>query len=185
MIIHIGNMVSPECGTTIGAAFRELRIRIITIRPGEVETASPVKFSKLLLLKGILERAGYSILVDKKKILVEKIKLLIIYLVHHEVETRLKLSEYIAGELQYDYHYLSSLFSEMEGITIEKYLISERVKKAKELLKEGELSISEVARKLKYSSAAYLTIQFKKSTGVTPGEYRKSEMHSRMTADML
>ncbi|NML20798.1 helix-turn-helix transcriptional regulator [Pseudoflavitalea sp. G-6-1-2] len=173
MTIYIRNMISPECEAIVKAAFRQMKLRVIAIRPGAVETAASVSTAKLMRLQELLERSGFSILEDKKQVLTEQIKVLIIYLVHHQAETRLKLSGYISETLQYDYHYLSSLFSEMEGITIEKFLIQQRIEKIKLLLSVGEMPIAAIAKELNYSSAAYLTIQFKKSTGFTPGIYRK------------
>ena len=186
MTIYIRNMVSAGCELKVMAAFRQLKIKVAGISSGKVETASPVKMGKFILLKNLLSQFGFEIIEDKKQVIAQRIRMLIIGLVHHQAETRLKLSEYIAHNLHYDYHYLSSLFSETEGITIEKFLIRQRVEKIKELLKGGELSITEIAGRLNYSSTAYLTIQFKKSTGFTPGEFRrKGNMNPRQLSGYL
>lgn len=176
MTIYIRNMISPECEAIVSAAFRRMKLRVIAIKPGAVETATPITLKKRVQLQEILAQSGFSIIDDKKQILTEQVKVLIIYLVHHQTETRLKISEYISETLQYDYHYLSSLFSEMEHITIEKFMIQQRVEKVKQLLSSGEMPIADIAKELNYSSTAYLTIQFKKNTGLTPGIYRKVKL---------
>src|SRR5690606_5203838 len=127
----------------------------------------------LNLLRTHLENLGFEIIDDKKSRLIEQIKTLVIEMVHHSEEPEnLKYSELISSRLHYDYPYLSRLFSETEGVTIEQYIINQKIEKAKEYLVYDELNISELAWKLNYSSVAHFSAQFKKVTGMTPSQFR-------------
>jgi len=165
MKIYIKNMASQRCFIAVASVFSALNIQINSIEPGEVETASPLDYEAWQMLKEALEKEDFELILEKKQQVVERVKALIADLVQKNNDHTLKLSVYLSSKLPYDYHYLSSLFSKTEGITIEKYHISLKIERVKELLIFGELTVYEIARSLHYSSAAYLNIQFKKNTG--------------------
>jgi AraC-like DNA-binding protein len=129
---------------------------------------------------------GFELIDDKKSRIIEKIKNTIIQLVHHQ-DSGLKnnLSEVLSSELHHDYNYLSNLFSEIEGTTIEKYFIAQKIERVKELLVYDQLSLSEIAFQLNYSSVAYLSNQFKKVTGLTPSHFKQIKENKRKPLDQL
>ena len=137
-------------------------------------------------LSEALVRLGFQIIDDKKSRIIEKIKNIIIELVHHQDnDTKTNLSEVLSNKLHHDYNHLSNLFSEIEGTTIEKYLIAQKIEKVKELLVYDELSLSEIAFRLNYSSVAYLSNQFKKVTGLTPSHFKQIKVDKRKPVDSL
>lgn len=141
---------------------------------------------KLKNLRTGLEKLGFELLDDKRKKVIEQIKTLVIELVHYYGETgNKKYSTIIQEKLHHEYSYLSKLFSEVEGVTIEQYIISQKIEKVKELLVYGELSLSEIAFELNYSSVAHLSAQFKKITGLTPSEFKKLGINHRKPLDNL
>lgn len=151
-----------------------------SVRLGEVVLASP-KLSKEAQekLSGELQNIGFALIDDKKGKIIEKIRTKIIELVHRsQGQTVNKLSVVLAEELNYDYNYLSNLFSSIEGITIEHYYIQQRIERVKELIVYNELTLSEIANQLGYSSVAYLSSQFKKVTGFTPSQFKKLQDNS-------
>ena len=146
----------------------------LTIELGEVEIKEDISKDKLIQLDAALKSLGFEIIDNKKSRTIEKIKNAIITLVHHSAENiDINLSEYLISKVHHDYNYLSNLFSEVEGTTIEKYFISQKIEKVKELLMYDELTLSEIAHKLNYSSVAYLSNQFKKITGFTPSHFKQ------------
>jgi len=144
----------------------------------ELTTQEKEKFSKALVSLGL------ELIEDKKSRLIEQIKNTIIDLVHHQDnETKTNLSDVLSEKLHHDYNYLSNLFSEVEGTTIEKYFIAQKIEKVKELLVYDELSLSEIAFRLNYSSVAYLSNQFKKVTGLSPSHFKKIREKRRKPLD--
>jgi len=161
-------------------------IHFLSLDLGEIELEKEPTPEQLNDLKTGLRHLGFDIIDDKKSRLIEKIKKEIIILVHHSDDgMKTNLSDHLAGKLNYDYTHLSKLFSEVEGVTIEKYLIAQRIEKIKELLVYDELSLSEIADKLGYSSAAYLSGQFKKVTGLTPSHFKALKEHKRRNIEEL
>ena len=152
----------------------------LSVQLGEVEIAEKeIADTQKNQLNERLNRYGFELIDDKKSRLIEKIKNTIIELVHYsEEQLKTNFSEHISSKLHHDYTYLSNLFSETEGTTIEKYFINQKIEKVKELLMYDELSLSEIAEKLNYSSVAHLSNQFKKVTGLTPSFFKN--MKSRM-----
>lgn len=135
-------------------------------------------------LADVLRAVGFQLIDDKRSKLIEQIKTFIIDTIHYKEEQPKKnFSELIAKHLHHDYSYLSNLFSEVEGITIEQYIINQRIEKVKELLMYGELSLSQIAFELGYSSTAHLSNQFKKLTGLTPSKFKQMGRHSRQSLD--
>jgi AraC-like DNA-binding protein len=146
----------------------------LSVELGEVEVKGDISKDKLLQLDIALKNSGFEIIDDKRSQIIEKIKNAIITLVHHSDHSlNTNLSEYLISQVHHDYNYLSNLFSEVEGTTIEKYFISQKIEKVKELLMYDELTLSEIAHKLNYSSVAYLSNQFKKVTGLTPSHFKQ------------
>ena len=159
---------------------------VISIDLGEAEIKEELNDSQLQKLNISLNKLGFEIIGNKKSRLIEQIKTEIIYLVHHSGEVlNTKLSHWLSERIRYDYTYLSNLFSEVEGTTIEKYYIAQRIEKVKELLVYDELSLAEIADMLGYSSPAYLSSQFKKVTGLTPTYYKSVKDIKRKKIDEL
>ena len=179
--LYIRSMVSLRCKIMVKAELEKLGIRFGIIELGSVEL--PVSVSRGILdeLKKNLMISGLELLEDKKSILIEKIKNVIIYMVHHADELPiLNYSEHISKELQYDYTYLANIFSEVTGNTIQQYIIKHKIERVKEFISYGELNMTAIADKLQYSSVAHLSNQFKKITGFSPSFY-KLVMQSRKT----
>jgi AraC-like DNA-binding protein len=187
MKVYIKNMVCDRCIIVVRQVLDAQHLHPSSIRLGEVELAeTELKQDALGRLAEGLGRVGFELMDDKKSRIIEKIKNAIIRLVHYTGEPpRLKYSEIIADQVGYDYPYLSKLFSEVEGVTVEQYLIRQRVEKAKEYLVYDELSLSEIADKMGYSSVAHLSGQFRKLTGMTPTAFKKLGTHPRLPLDYL
>ncbi|MBI9032931.1 MAG: helix-turn-helix transcriptional regulator [Bacteroidales bacterium] len=185
--IHIKNMVCPRCITAVGAIFSQMDIHVESIELGLVITSELVTENELKELSEELNKQGFELLEDKKKKTIDQIKSLIIKMVHYSDDDLLKTntSEYIANALGRDYNYLSNLFSEVENITIEKYIINQKIERVKELLVYGELSLSDISYKLHYSSPSHLSRQFKQVSGFTPSEFKNLKSHQRRSIDNL
>lgn len=174
MDINIKNMVCNRCIMVVSQIFNEAEINVENVQLGKVETAEEVAPDKLDEINEKLKSVGFEIINDSKRRLIEKIKTATIdYVYHHEGENKLNFSEYLTDKLNLDYPYLSSLFSSVEGTTIEKHLISLKIERVKELLVYDEKTLSEIAWELGYSSVAHLSGQFKKVTGFTPSYFKK------------
>lgn len=163
----------------LGLAFKNIQL-------GEVELTQDPDREQLEKLSERLKALGFEVLDNKKSQIVEKIKNVIVSLIHHSDEqANLKLSALLEEKLQMDYHYLTTLFTSVEGITIENYTILQRVERVKELLVYGELSISEIADQMGYSSVQYLSQQFKKITGSTPSQFKAIRENRRKPLDKV
>ena len=166
----------------VQSELQKLSIPFIVIELGEVETAEEISPQKVQEFKNALLRFGLELMEDKKTMLIEKIKTIIIELIHYSDEPPLlNFSSYLSEKLDYDYNYLSNLFSEVKGTTIEHYIIAHKIEQAKELLIYDELSLAQIADKLHYSSVAHLSNQFKKVTGLTPTFFKQMK-HKRLIA---
>ncbi|MFT3904018.1 MAG: AraC family transcriptional regulator [Niabella sp.] len=188
MKLHIRNMVCERCILVVRNELEKMGLPIKDILLGEVELGRKITPAEKETLEGILKSLGFELIDDKKSKLIEQVKTLIIELVHYkptEEQPALNLSAYLSRELLHDYHYLSNLFSEVEGTTIEKYYIAQKIEKVKELLVYDELSLSEIADRLNYSSVAYLSNQFKKVTGLTPSHFKKVKANKRKPLDKV
>ncbi|MDX8554403.1 AraC family transcriptional regulator [Tenacibaculum sp. 1B UA] len=184
MTLTIKNMVCNRCILVIQNELDKLGVGVKNIKLGEVTLEKELTTQEREYLDKTLLSLGFEIIDDKKRRIIEKIKNLIINLVHHQdSETKVNLSELLSNELHHDYNYLSNLFSEVEGTTIEKYFIAQKIEKVKELLVYDELSLSEIAFRLHYSSVAYLSNQFKKVTGLTPSHFKKIRKDKRKPLD--
>jgi len=167
-------MVSLRCKMVVKAAAEELKIPYTTIELGFIEVNEKLSESVLEVFKKKLLSAGLEVLDDKKSILIEKIKNVVIEMVHYADEfPKVNFSNYLSEKLGYDYTYLSNLFTEVKGTTIQEYIIMHKIEKAKELIMYNEMSIADIAYTLNYSSAAHFSTQFKKVTGLTPSFFKK------------
>jgi YesN/AraC family two-component response regulator len=172
-------MVSASCITIVKEALETLEIQVI-VKLGEATTNDNVTATQLDQIRLTLLQSGFELLEDKKNILVEQAKTSIIHLVYHSDEPLVQnLSVYLSHKLGYDYTYISNLFSEKAGTTIEKFFICHKIERVKELLTYAELSLTEIAFKMHYSSVAHLSNQFKKITGLTPSQFKKGEGNKR------
>jgi len=186
MKIHIKNMVCQRCKTAVQQELQLQGYQIIKIDLGEAEIAEEPNTDELEALDSRLKHLGFEIIDDRKSRLVEKIKNIVIQLVHHtEKPLTGTLSEYISEQLPYDYKYLSTLFSDTEGVTIEKYYITQKIEKVKELLIYDEFTLSEIAYRMGYSSVAHLSGQFKKETGLTPTHFKAVKENRRRNIEEL
>jgi AraC-like DNA-binding protein len=184
MKLYIKNMVCNRCKMVVRTTFENLGLKPILIDLGEVTLANEISASEKARINLALQEFGFSIIDDKKSTLIERIKNLIIELVHQQNnELKSNLSDYLSGQLHYDYNYLTNLFSEVEGTTIEKYYIAQKIEKVKELLVYDELTLSEIAHQLHYSSVAHLSNQFKKVTGLTPSHFKQIRIEKRKPLD--
>lgn len=186
MQLYIKNMVCDRCILVIRQQLDNAGIAYNTISLGEVVLTSDPTPEQLAALNTNLTALGFELLDDKKEKLVEKIKNAIIAIIHRNEDTgNKKLSAILEEKLQLDYHYLSNLFSATEGVTIEKYSIRQRIERVKELLTYNELSLSEIADQMEYSSVQHLSQQFKKETGMTPTQFRELKENLRKPLDKV
>jgi AraC family transcriptional regulator len=186
MQLYIKNMVCDRCILAIKEQLQKAGISYTRVNLGEVELENEPTPAQLDHLTTGLTAIGFELLDDKKEKLVEKVKNIIIALVHRkEEDNNKKLSALLEEKLQLDYHYLSNLFSSTEGITIEKYAIRQRIERVKELLTYNELSLSGIADQMEYSSVQHLSQQFKKETGMTPSQFRELKDKFRKPLDKV
>jgi AraC-like DNA-binding protein len=186
MKLYIKNMVCNRCKTAVISEFIKLGFHLLHADLGIIEIAEKDLGNKKKELNKNLALLGFEILDDKKSQTIERIKNLIVDLVHYkDNEIDINLSAYLSQQLLQDYNTLSNLFSEMENTTIEKYFIQQKIEKVKELLMYDELTLSEIAYKLNYSSVAYLSNQFKKITGHSPRFYKNLKEKKRSHLDKL
>ena len=179
-------MVCGRCKMVVKSEFEKLRLPTISVELGEVELQNTITEDQKKELLNHLHTLGFDLIDDKKSKTIEKIKTLIIDLVHHKNnELKTNLSDYLAKNLNQDYNSLSNLFSEVENTTIEKYFISQKIEKVKELIIYNELSLSEIADILNYSNVAHLSNQFKKVTGFTPTYFRQLKNKKRIQIENL
>ena len=167
-------MVSLRCKMMVKEELLKLGLHYIIVDLGVVEILEYISLKQRAELKKNLIRSGLELLDDKKSILIEKIKSVIIEMIHYSDELpKMNYSEYISEKLGHDYTYLANMFSEVKGITIQQFIIIHKIEKVKEMLIYDELSLTEVSYKLHYSSVAHLSNQFKKITGLTPTFYKQ------------
>ncbi|MGL5112507.1 MAG: helix-turn-helix domain-containing protein [Flavobacterium sp.] len=167
-------MVSNRCKLAVKEELKKLELHFIMVDLGVVEIMENIDPEKRELLKLGLVEAGFELMDDKKAILIEKIKNIIVQMVHHSEEPiKINFSDYLAEKLNHNYTYLANLFSEVQGTTIEHFIIAHKIERIKELIIYGEQNITEISWKMGYSSVAYLSSQFKKITGLSPSHFKK------------
>jgi AraC-like DNA-binding protein len=185
--LHIKNMVCPRCIKAVREEVEGLGLEIDSIKLGEVVFRSRPDEKILKKLGENLIKQGFEIIGDRKSNIINRIKTEIIQLVHYESEIppHMNFSTYLSDKLNSDYSKLSSLFSSIEGMTIEKYIILQKVEKIKELIVYDELTFSEIAYRLGYSSPQHLSTQFKKITGLSPSHFKKIKGFKRNPIDRV
>ena len=186
--IYIKNMVCNRCIKVVQEEFEKLGLVVKNIQLGEVELFKDETKLDMQKIDDILKSNGFELLDNKNSKIIEKVKILIIDMIQKadsEKDIDINFSEYLAHETGLNYNYLSTLFSSLEGITIEKYIIHQKIEKVKELIVYGELTISEIAFRLGYSSVQHLSNQFKKITGLTPSYFKSLKSKNRKSLDSI
>jgi AraC-like DNA-binding protein len=174
MKLYIKYMVSLRCKMVVKEELKRLGLRYAVVDLGMVEMLEDITEQQHQQLKENLLRSGLELLDDKRSILIEKIKNVIIEMIHYSDELpKVNYSDHISEKLNYDYTYLSNIFSEVKGITIQQFIIINKIERVKELLLYDELNLTEISYKLHYSSVAHLSNQFKKVTGLSPSFFKK------------
>lgn len=176
-------MVSTRCIIMVKTVLEEAGLQYDKVELGEAVITECVSEKQYIDIKTALDSLGLELILDRKSVLVVKIKKLVVEIVHHsgDIPLATNFSYYLSKKLQYDYTYLANIFSALEGITIEQFMIARKIERAKILIANNELNFSEIAWKLHYSSLSHLSSQFKKVTGVTPSLF-KQQIHKRLTA---
>lgn len=165
---------------------KKLGLHFILVELGEVEIMENISAEQQMQLKEALNHSGLEIIDDKRAVLIEKIKIVITEMIHYSDELpKVNYSDYISEKLNYDYTYLSNLFSEVRGITIQQYIIIHKIERAKELILYDELNLTQISYKLHYSSVAHLSNQFKKVTGLSPSHFKKLKDRRRSPIEQI
>jgi len=172
--LYIKYMVSNRCKIAVSDALKKLKLHFIVVDLGEVDIMENINEEQRAQLKLELLDSGLELMDDKRAMLIEKIKNVIIEMVHYSEEAiKVNFSDYLSEKLNHDYTYLANLFSEVQGTTIEQFIIVHKIERIKELIIYGELNITEIAWKMNYSSVAHLSNQFKKVTGLSPSHFKQ------------
>ncbi len=184
MKLYIKYMVSNRCKMIVKDELKKLGLHYIHLNLGEVEVMEKITNEQREEIKRVLLKSGLELMDDKRAMLIEKIKNVIIEMVHYTDELpKVNFSNYLSEKLKYDYTYLANLFSETEGTTIEHFIILHKIEKIKELIIYNELTLTEIAWKMHYSSVAHLSNQFKKITGLTPTFFKALKNKKRNTLE--
>lgn len=185
MVLYVKNMVCNRCIMVVRNELEKLGIQVNAVSLGETDVKE-ITEEQLKAVKVNFSSLGFELIDDRKSRTVEQIKNKVVHLVHHSTESsKQKLSEVLAKEIGQEYSSLSKLFSEVEGVTIEQYYILQRIERVKELLVYDELSLSEIAALMDYSSTAYLSNQFRKVTGLNPSHFKKVKDNKRTPIEDL
>ncbi len=186
MKLYIKNMVCIRCKMVVKEELMKLGLKYTWVELGEVDMPAQISNAERGHFKTALLKSGLELMDDKKSMLIEKIKNVITELVHYSEEPlNINFSEFLSQKLDHDYTYLANLFSEVQGTTIEKFLIAHKIERVKELLVYNELNLTEIAYQMHYSSVAHLSAQFKKVTGLTPSHFKQLKDKRRtMLEDM-
>ncbi len=180
MKLYIKYMVSNRCKIAVSDALKKLKLHFIVVDLGEVDIMENITDEQRAQLKMELLDSGLELMDDKRAMLIEKIKNVIVEMVHHSEEAiKVNFSDYLSEKLNHDYTYLANLFSEVQGTTIEQFIIGHKIERIKELIIYGELNITEIAWKMNYSSVAHLSNQFKKVTGLSPSHFKQMKNKRR------
>ncbi len=186
--IYIKNMVCNRCIKVVKEEFEKLGLQIKNIQLGDVEVVNDQTKLDMQKIDSVLVENGFELLDNRNSRIIEKIKVSIINMIKTVDEGKdlnINFSKYLSDEIGLNYHYLSTLFSSLEGITIEQYIIHLKIEKVKELLVYDELTLSEIAYRLGYSSVQHLSNQFKKITGLTPSYFKSLKHKPRQTLDNI
>lgn len=184
--LYIKNMVCDRCKMAVGQVLTNLSLTPLSIELGEATIAENLQPNKKEALRSDLQKIGFELLDDKKQKIIEQMKNNIIKLVRsQEADAPQNLSAYLEDKLLMDYSALSKLFREVTGKTVERYYIEQRVEYVKELIKYDELSLTQIAYQMHYSSVAHLSTQFKNVTGMTPSEFKSQKKNTRKSIDQI
>jgi AraC family transcriptional regulator len=183
--LYVKNMVCDRCVRVVTQELKAIGLDVRGVTLGEVVLTGGSRDLPMSQIKKTLEENGFELIEDRKARTIELLKLAIIKLVRETGDRKLKYSAYLSKELGLEYHQLSTLFSSVENITIEQYIIRQRVERAKELLKYGEKTLSEIAFDLGYSSVQHLSNQFKRITGMTPTVFKRMTTNTRNPLDRV
>lgn len=184
-VLKIKNMVCPRCIKVVKEELEKLGYETLIERLGSATIKHSGNKPNIELIGNVLKKNGFELLLEKNAMLIDQLKTLVIDLIYNEVleEMNMNLSDYLSKELKHDYSHLSTLFSSVEGITINKYVILQKIGRTKELLTYNELSLSEIANKLGYSNVQYLSTQFREITGMSPSEFKSLRQSHRASID--
>ena len=187
MKLYIKNMVCDRCRMVVTNELKKLKIEATRVTLGEVELADTVDNTRLAAFGTSIAQYGFELIEDKTARMISQIKKAVVDYVHYPNEKTkvVKFSSYLSEFVNKDYNYLSGVFSDVEGPTIEQYLIHQKIEKVKELLVYDELTLSEIADQLHYSSVQHLSTQFKKVTGLTPSHFKKIGAARRVPLDKV
>ena len=182
--LYIKNMVCIRCKMVVKEELAKLGLHYTSVELGEAEVLENISVEQHDQIRIALLKSGLELMDDKKSVLIQKIKNVIIELVHYSEEPlEMNFSAFLSQQLNHDYTYLANLFSEVQGTTIEKFLIAHKIERVKELLVYNELNLTEIAYKMHYSSVAHLSAQFKKVTGLTPSHFKELKNKRRSMLD--
>lgn len=177
-------MVCPRCISSVSEVFTSNGIEILDVKLGEVRTLKPINSSQKKKLQELLASRGFEILEDNKSKIISQIKAEIVNAIHYSTPSQnVNFSTLLSEKVHYDYSYISRLFSSVEGITIERFILFQKIEKVKELLFYDELTLSEISYQMNYSSVAHLSSQFKKETGMTPTQFKKNHEPGHKSLD--
>lgn len=186
MKLYIKNMVCNRCKMVVKSELEKLGLRTLAVDLGEVEIAADLEGYQRQDVHAALQKFGFALLDDKKSVIIERVKNLIVDLVQNKNnQLKTNLSDYLSRELNHDYTYITNLFTQVEGTTIEQYFIAQKIERVKELLVYDEMSLSEISYQLNYSSVSHLSKQFKKVTGLTPSHYKQLKEKKRNPLEEL
>lgn len=180
MKLYIKYMVSIRCKMAVKEELKKLGLHFIIVDLGEIEIMENITDVKRELLREGLKNSGLELMDDKRAVLIEKVKNVIIEMIHYSDELpKVNYSDYISEKLKFDYTYLSNIFSEVKGITIQQFIINHKIERVKELLIYDEMNLTEISYKMHYSSVAHLSNQFKKVTGLSPSHFKQMKEKKR------
>ena len=186
MKLFIKYMVSSRCIMAVKEVLKKFELHYIFIELGEVEIMESISDDLRAHLKKALKVYGFELMEDKRAILIEKIKVTVIEMVHYSTDImKVNFSEYLSQKLNYDYSYMTKIFSEVQGTTIEHFIIIHKIERIKEFIIYDELNITEIAQIMNYSSVAHLSTQFKKITGLTPSAFKNLRMKRRYPLESI
>ena len=184
--LYIKYMLTNQCKAEVKAELRKLGLHFIVVDLGEIEIMEELSSEGRLELKAALFNIGFELMDDKKAILIDRISSIIIDMVHNSNQvSNLNFSEFLSKKLGHHYNYLSNIFSEVKGITIQQFMIIHKIERIKELLMYNELNLTEISYLLNYSSVAHLSNQFKKITGLTPSQFKQLKDRNRMPIEEI
>jgi AraC-like DNA-binding protein len=175
-------MVSNRCKIAVKEVLRKLELHFIVVDLGEIDIMEDISGERLENLRLLLSDGGFELMDNTRAILIERIINVIIEMVHHtEKMIKINFSDYLSEKLNHDYNYMSKMFSEVKGITIQQFIINHKVEKIKELLLYGELNLTEISYRLNYSSVSHLSNQFRKITGLSPSDFKHLKRKRRIS----